>query len=127
MTLTPLLPQALGRDRKEDHFNRAVVRRPEDEEEPLHHPLGGTPSNSTFDPFLPVSSLFPTDIPVDSPRTPSDNLPEKALSDLIIRFSLDFVLWQHCSIHPATCVPKFSILPTHDLTSVLRAQVLGRV
>lgn len=109
--LTVVPRKALGRDRKEEHFSRGVVRKMLDDEEPQHpNPPPGV-SPSTLDPSLSTSNLFAADIAItaDSPfapvaASPTDSLPEKERSDLIIRFSLEYALWQHSAVHPDVCV-----------------------
>ncbi|KAL8286362.1 hypothetical protein RQP46_004379 [Phenoliferia psychrophenolica] len=94
---------ALGRDRKTEHFARGAVRRPDDEESFVPaNPHNGLSSSSNIDPSLQSSSLFPIDSSPYSPNatSPTDSLPEKDLSDKIIRFSLEFALWQHSAVHP---------------------------
>ncbi|GAA6042322.1 hypothetical protein JCM8097_003844 [Rhodosporidiobolus ruineniae] len=106
---------ALGRDRKQDHFSRAELRRPSpSEEEPaspdlasatLANPPLENPSTSTLfngaRPGDPASPPKPVDENPTSPLAPFylSLLPDQSLSDPLIDFSLDRVGWQHAAVH----------------------------
>lgn len=92
---------ALGRDQKNEHFARAGVRRPEDDEEEgvaatsisvLH---GNSPS-TIFDPFFSSTSSASLELPVQH------------VSEWIIRFSLESVIWQHSVVHPPTFMEELA-------------------
>ncbi|GAA5842874.1 hypothetical protein JCM11251_005834 [Rhodosporidiobolus azoricus] len=118
---------ALGRDRKQDHFSRAELRRPSTSEDEPTSPALPT-SSSLIDP--PASSLFAgnevsgagegagepssgitTQHP--SPSNPSHStlatsspladiaalLPDRQVNDAYINFSIDRVGWQHAAVH----------------------------
>ncbi|GAA6064445.1 hypothetical protein JCM10212_000144 [Sporobolomyces blumeae] len=108
---------ALGRDRKEDHFHRAELRRPspEADDEPTsptllpkptlgeapttpwpgaadpssHAGLAGSPSRS--------SHAYPPSHP--GTAFSSEALPSPALSEFLITYSLDRTCWQHSAVH----------------------------
>ncbi|GAA5910394.1 uncharacterized protein JCM6883_002992 [Sporobolomyces salmoneus] len=97
---------ALGRDRKEDHFHRAELRRPdEDDEEPTSPALVPNPSLPTDQALSTDSSssktpASPYRVPQPSlAQTPLDSLPSPSLSEFIINYSLDRVCWQHNAVH----------------------------
>ncbi|KAM0753038.1 hypothetical protein T439DRAFT_323651 [Meredithblackwellia eburnea MCA 4105] len=95
---------ALGRDRKQDHFSRSALRRPEEEDEASTSPSG---------PKWPMapSALFPSAanaLSMDPSHTISpysvrdmlvDVLPDRQQSDAIVRYSLERVGWQHGAVH----------------------------
>ncbi|KAM0756031.1 hypothetical protein T439DRAFT_320720 [Meredithblackwellia eburnea MCA 4105] len=90
---------ALGRARKEDHFNRAEVRRPSEDLENVD------PSASAVSlPFPPSDSgilAAPASAGVHTALSTGE-LPEVGLGDRIIRFSLEKALWQHSCVHPSS-------------------------
>ncbi|GAA5948642.1 hypothetical protein JCM3765_004953 [Sporobolomyces pararoseus] len=101
---------ALGRDRKEDHFHRAELRRPEeDNEEPNSPALGTTTSliEGSAPPDRSITSHHSATDP-NSPKQPPhpalsptslDSLPSPSLSEFIINYSLERVYWQHSAVH----------------------------
>ncbi|GAA5925623.1 hypothetical protein JCM1841_004790 [Sporobolomyces salmonicolor] len=118
---------ALGRDRKQDHFSRAELRRPSSEEDEPTSPalLSNNSLSATVTPWngeaLASSSLFPTGAaggpsaasptnPQSAPAhtspsattpflIPADVLPSPVLSDALVSYSLDRVGWQHGAVH----------------------------
>lgn len=101
---------ALGRDRKQDHLNRAELRRPNEGESSLSPPPW---SNTASTSPVFTGSLPPSDFPLanaHSPNNPSyspvlpplDILPPKAQSNTIVRYSLENISWQHGAVHAAS-------------------------
>ncbi|GAA6006025.1 hypothetical protein JCM11491_004094 [Sporobolomyces phaffii] len=98
---------ALGRDRKEDHFHRAELRRPEeDDHEPTSPALGANTSLPETSAISGTSGSAPADSgPLNQTnhstpaQTPLDSLPSPELSDFIINYSLERVCWQHTAVH----------------------------
>ncbi|GAA5918046.1 hypothetical protein JCM6882_008154 [Rhodosporidiobolus microsporus] len=112
---------ALGRDRKQDHFSRAELRRPSSsEDEPTSPALAaasalsgpGDPSSSALfaghdiaAPTEPPSGMT-TQHPSPAAGQPTSAfsefaylLPDRQLSDAFIDFSIDRVGWQHAAVH----------------------------
>ncbi|GAA5929142.1 uncharacterized protein JCM15063_004064 [Sporobolomyces koalae] len=97
---------ALGRDRKEDHFHRAELRRPEeDDPEAASPPALARRQSPTTD----LSVVTENDVAsnANSPTrgnsshtgVSSASLPPPNLSHFIVNYSLDRVSWQHCAVH----------------------------
>ncbi|KAL8279331.1 hypothetical protein RQP46_008368 [Phenoliferia psychrophenolica] len=98
---------ALGRDRKQDHFNRSALRRPEEDD------VQPTPAT----PFTASSGLFPspgalsmdpshTISPFEVSQLLGEVLPDREQSEAIVRYSLDRVGWQHCAVHGPSFVAE---------------------
>lgn len=106
---------ALGRDRKQDHANRSVLRRPE-EDDPQ-----GSPS-TLLAPAWPLApsalvapgalSMEPTVSTFTISHLLGEVLPDREQSEAIVRYSLERVGWQHGCIHAGSfkgeCAEFFS-------------------
>lgn len=116
--LTPSSPaQALGRDRKPEHFSRAELRRPSPDENEATSPALATADQnssaffSTYEAPVPsatpatATAALPSQHP--SPAVPlppdlfslNDLLPDVETSGPLIEFSLERVAWQHAAVH----------------------------
>ncbi|GAA5835326.1 hypothetical protein JCM5353_006735 [Sporobolomyces roseus] len=98
---------ALGRDRKEDHFHRAELRRPEEDDESTSP--AQVPNNSVPDSISAPQGESTTRVGASGASTFFDGrqthkdiaeiLPSPTLSEFIINYSLDQVCWQHGAVH----------------------------
>lgn len=82
---------ALGRDTKENHFSRAEVVRPTEEQSSA----GGSAAGEAAESVLAVDAASPS-------QKATEPLPDDATSRAFLEHSLEHVLWQHGCVHSST-------------------------
>ncbi|KAK4704734.1 hypothetical protein P7C70_g1473, partial [Phenoliferia sp. Uapishka_3] len=107
-----------GRDRQQDHTNRSTLRRTAEDEAQSTPPTLLTPgwpvASSSLFPPSPGLSLEPsrTLTSFSGLHPQGEILPDREQSDLIVRYSLERVGWQHGAVHggsfKAECEEFFS-------------------
>lgn len=100
--------QALGRDRKQDHFSRSELRRPDEGQLAIDSsiaiasdrqlPVWDSDGSRTGRSALDISASSPRGGNTDNALDPA-LLPSPRQSEPIIQYSLDRVGWQHGAVH----------------------------